>query len=221
MKSRRPLPFLALLASLAPAALLGGDWFSLFDGQSLAGWTKHGGGAFDVRDGMIVGHNGPGRHTYLCTDRRFADFELEFDVRIDGAINSGVQLRSEILRVDTAGGVNEDLLGPQIDLEPSPGKSGYLLVSGPHVWLTPGAESHPNDLFQNGAWNHGRILAEGPRIRAWINDRLVTDLTDGKTFAAHPAGVIALQLHRSPEPTGTLGVSWRNLRLRELSAPAP
>ena len=48
-----------ILAGIAPSSTLAGDWVSLFDGQSLSGWTKvegrRGGSNWEVVDGVIVG----------------------------------------------------------------------------------------------------------------------------------------------------------------------
>ncbi|MCK4993018.1 MAG: DUF1080 domain-containing protein, partial [Bacteroidales bacterium] len=57
-------------------------WISLFDGETLEGWTVHSGHApYRVEDGAIVGQaikNSP--NSFLCTDREFSDFILEFEV---------------------------------------------------------------------------------------------------------------------------------------------
>ena len=55
-------------------------WVSLFDGKTLNGWSKKGGGAtYAVVDGTIVGTTGSGANTFLCTEQLFGDFELEFE----------------------------------------------------------------------------------------------------------------------------------------------
>ena len=42
------------------------QWQSLFDGKSLEGWKKVGGGAtYKVADGAIVGTTGEGKNTFL------------------------------------------------------------------------------------------------------------------------------------------------------------
>ena len=79
-----------LTASLATA----GEWVSLSNGDSLEGWKKLGGGATYVsKDGVITGTTGEGKNTFL-TRGPYSDFELEFDVRCDPKLNSGVQIRS-------------------------------------------------------------------------------------------------------------------------------
>ena len=75
------------------------EWISLFDGETLKGWSVHSGFAkYRVEDGSIVGTAVKGSpNTFLCTDREFGDFILEFEVLlVSPELNSGVQFRSMI-----------------------------------------------------------------------------------------------------------------------------
>ncbi|MDO4558626.1 MAG: DUF1080 domain-containing protein, partial [Planctomycetia bacterium] len=69
---------------------------SLFDGETLNGWTKKGGPAtYRVEDGCIVGERQPGAtNTFLCTEKEFGNFILKLDFRVEIPGNSGVQFRS-------------------------------------------------------------------------------------------------------------------------------
>ncbi len=223
MISRRQRGYLLLTASTLAFLIVcsvapGADWISLFNGHDLSGWTVRGGGAtFEVEDGVIVGRTGPGHNTFLCTVQEFADFELEFEVQIIDPINSGVQMRSAVRPQMIDGRMREVVYGPQVEIEPSPGESGYLYAEKAGGWMTPKEKLVAHDLFKAGEWNRYRVVAEGPRIRTWINDTLVSDLTAEFLQRAHLRGFIALQVHRVPE--GTAGtVAWRNLRVRELAA---
>jgi len=93
-----PLTVAILLLSLHCNSAGQDNWISLFDGETLEGWTVHSGHAtYRVEDGAIVGQavkNSP--NTFLCTDREFSDFILEFEVLVDDELNSGVQFRSHI-----------------------------------------------------------------------------------------------------------------------------
>ena len=76
-----------------------GDWISLFDGKPLEGWSVHSGFArYRVEDGSIVGTAVKGSpNTFLCTDREFEDFILEFEVMLsDPDLNSGVQFQRSL-----------------------------------------------------------------------------------------------------------------------------
>jgi hypothetical protein len=102
---RKTLLPLALLAGLAlwaaaPATLADSDKSSgFFNGKDLEGWeglTDY----WSVKDGAIVGYTpkDPGFNTFLCSKKKYKDFELSFKIRLkDGKGNSGVQIRSKII----------------------------------------------------------------------------------------------------------------------------
>lgn len=197
------------------------EWVSLFDGETLNGWTKRGGDAsYAVQDGAIVGINGPNHNTFLCTNRTYGDFELEFDVYLKDGINSGVQIRSKVRREagpdSQPGEVISRVYGPQVEIERSPGESGYLYGERIGGWMTPDVEFVPHEVFRNGAWNHYRVVATGPRIQVFINDEPISDLVDESVYADHVRGFIGLQVHQSKLPDGSARVRWKNLRVREL-----
>ena len=78
------------------------EWISLFDGKTLDGWSVHSGFAkYHVEDGVIVGTTVKGSpNSFLCTDREYGDFILEFVVNVDPRLNSGVQIRSKIAEAE-------------------------------------------------------------------------------------------------------------------------
>lgn len=209
--------FFAIAASAAAADP--NPWIELFNGRDLAGWTVRGGQAtYAVADGAIVGTNGPGHNTFLCTERTFGDFELELEVRLTAPLNSGIQIRSAVRDEELDGNPVERVHGPQVEIELSPGEAGFLYGERAGGWMTPAERLIPHSHFINGEWNAYRIVAEGPRIRTWINGTLVSDLVDEVMHAKYPSGFIGLQVHRIDAEPGTLTVAWRNIRLRELSA---
>jgi quinoprotein glucose dehydrogenase len=84
--------------------------------------------------------------------------------------------------------------------------------------------------FLDAGWNRVRIVAEGPRIRTWVNGHLVEDLVSEETYQTNPRGFIALQLHGLGDRelkgplNATAGIArgeplvsrWRNIRARPL-----
>jgi hypothetical protein len=49
-----------------------------------------------VEDGVIVGTSVLNtENTFLCTEKTYGDFILEYDFKVDARLNSGVQIRSE------------------------------------------------------------------------------------------------------------------------------
>lgn len=203
---------------MSSRGLQGGDWVSLFDGRSLQGWTqKNGTATYRVEDGAIVGRTQKGSpNSFLSTDKEYADFELEFEVKVDNRLNSGVQIRSQTLGNTPEGRVN----GPQVEIEASGAggaEAGYIYGEATdRGWLTPESRLKPHRHFKDGDWNHYRIVARGPRIQTWINDQPIEDLTDEPIYQTHPRGFIGLQVHGIGEQEGPYEVAWRNIRLREL-----
>ena len=75
----------------------------LFNSSNLDGWVNYGGGKFYIEDGCIVAesiNNLP--NTFLHTEKKYQDFILEFDVKLDTVLNSGVQIRSNIYKKQTS-----------------------------------------------------------------------------------------------------------------------
>ncbi len=184
-----------------------GKWRPLFDGKSLDGWEQHGGKAvYKVDDGAIVGHSVPNtQNSFLCTKERFADFELVFEVKVDDALNSGVQIRSNIKK-------NDRVWGPQVEISTSPSGAGYIYGEATgRGWLS--QDRKQRDAFRRGQWNRYRVLAQGPHIKTWINDQPVADLTDEESARE---GLIGLQVHGVGGREEPLFVRWRNLKVRRL-----
>jgi hypothetical protein len=211
----------ALCASL-DAARAGGEWVALFDGRTLDGWIQRNGTAsYRVADGAIVGRTRErSPNSFLTTEREYGDFELEFEVKVDDALNSGVQIRSRTRQRSTGAGADEQagrVFGPQVEIEASPGLAGFLYGEATGSgWLTSEERLMPHEHFRNGDWNHYRIVARGPSIQTWLNGQPIEDLTDEETYRSHPEGFIGLQVHSIEQRTGPYEVAWRRLRLREL-----
>lgn len=199
------------------SSLVAGEAVALFDGKTLNGWSqKNGTATFKVVDDTIVGTTAEGSpNSFLCTEKDYGDFELQFEVKVDDALNSGVMVRSQTKDGTPAGRVN----GPQVEIEAS-GKngaeSGYIYGEAIGGWMTPKEKLIPHKKFKDGEWNHYKIVAKGPRIQVWINGEEVEDLTDEKVFGTHPKGFIGLQVHSIKKGTGPYSVAWKNITIKEL-----
>jgi len=210
------LALLPITALLVAAAVSADEPTSIFDGKTLDGWVQYNGTAtYRVEDGAIVGKTTPGSpNSFLCSKKHYADFELTFEVKVDNALNSGVQIRSNCQGGAPDGRVN----GPQVEIEAS-GKNGaeagYLYGEAAGGWMTPKADLKPHKHFKDSEWNSFRIVAKGPRIQVWINDTLISDLTDEAKFKSHPKGFLGLQVHGVGK-SGPFEVRWRKLMLKEL-----
>lgn len=202
-------------------------WTPLFDGTSLKGWHRagyvNGQAEYTVQDGCIVGTTRKGTpNSFLCADKTYANFILEFEFQVPAGMNSGVQIRSICDPQVNKGRVH----GYQVEIDPSArawtagiydeGRRGWL-YNLTHIEKERGKEAAAaaRQAFKADAWNHVRVEASGPHLRTWLNGVPVADLTDSMTLS----GVIALQVHATDDPTPKQ-VRWRNLRLQELPGTA-
>jgi 3-keto-disaccharide hydrolase len=201
----------SLLCALAMVASFQEDgWVALFDGKAIDGWEVKGGTAtYRVEDGCIVGKTTEGSpNSFLCTKKLYGDFELKFEVKVDDALNSGVQIRSAA-RPD--GVVN----GPQVEIAIN-GTAGFIYGEGLKTgWLSEDrSDPKAQAAFKKGEWNKYRVLAEGKSIKSWVNDVPVANLVDEKTNMM--SGFIGLQVHGIKKGTGPYEARWRNISIREL-----
>lgn len=187
---------------------------NLFNGKNLDGWSQRNGTAtYRVEGDAIVGETSEGSpNSFLCTDQLYGDFELNFDVKVDSQLNSGVQIRSQSEGDTPTGRVN----GPQVEISLDK-MAGYVYGESAGGWMTPDADRKPTDRFIDGEWNSYRIVAFGNQIQTWINGHQISNLTHEERFKSHPKGFIGLQVHGIGAGQGPYEVRWRNLKLRDLS----
>jgi hypothetical protein len=187
-------------------------WEVLFNGKDLKGWNKLNGTAdYMVKEGVIVGTSkSKTPNTFLTTGKRYSDFILEFDFKVEDGLNSGVQFRSLSNKEYKDGRVH----GYQFEIDPSPRAwSGGIYDEARRGWLYP-MEKNPvaKTAFKANEWNKARIEAIGTNIRTWLNGVPCADILDDLPEAA--AGFIALQVHAidKPEDEGKT-VQWKDIRI--------
>ena len=185
-------------------------WVELFDGETLDGWTQKGGEAqYEVRENTIVGatvHNTP--NSFLTTNKRYDDFIMELEYKVDPSMNSGIQVRSNSYPYYRDGRVH----GYQVEIDPSDRAwSGGIYDEARRGWLYP-LEGKPEaqEAFRQNEWNHYRIEAIGDTLKTWVNNVPAAHLIDEMTSS----GFIALQVHSIGEDqkAGT-EIRWRNIRI--------
>lgn len=199
----------------------GSEWVSLFDGKTLTGWSVHSGTAtYTIEDGAIVGTAVLGSpNTFLCTDKKYADFELELDVKADPELNSGIQIRSQIAREPMTWGERkipaDRVFGYQVEIaRASSGQAGNIYDEARRGKFLDDFSAKPEAraAFKDGEWNRYRIVAKGDSIRTWINGVACADIKDSMTAR----GIIGLQVHSvRKENFQPYQVRWRNIRIRE------
>lgn len=191
----KPIPsFLSLAAAfflLTPGARAAS--VSLFDGKTLDGWTYND-KIWRLEDGLITGGSlaeRVPRNEFIATKKSFHNFDLRLKLKLtgtEGFVNSGVQVRS--VRVPN----NSEMSGYQVDY----GKGWYgkiydetrrnkVIAEAPDLKAAVAA-------IKEGDWNEYRIVAEGPRIRSWINGVPALDYTEADPNIAQD-GLIGIQVH--------------------------
>ena len=201
---------LAMVLAAIPAAAQDG-WRPLFNGRTLDGWVACNGTApFTVEDGAIVGRtvvDSP--NSFLCTKETFGDFILEFEVKVESDMNSGVQFRSIADPAIKGGRVH----GYQVEIDPSARAwSGGLYDEARRGWLhTLADQPAAQKALRMGDWNRFRVEAIGPSIRTWLNGVECANILDDLT----PSGIIAVQVHAIGSDKTRVGqtIRWRNLRI--------
>lgn len=218
--------FLLSIALLAGHAVAQENWVTLFDGKTLTGWEQHSGTAeYRVEDGAVVGKTVAGTgNSFLCTSKKYSDFILEVEFKVDPSMNSGIQFRSNYYtketEVEIAGKKKkfpaDRVHGYQFEIDPSArAYTGGVYDEGRSGWLFDLKNNEAaRKAFKQGEWNLARIECKGNHIKTSINGVPAADLTHDLTRE----GVIALQVHGIGKKAEAVGkeVRWRNIRIQEL-----
>ena len=208
MKLRTGFLLFLLLANSANAQL---EWKSLFNGKDLSGWAQLNGTAkYSVVDNMLVGETVlNSANSFLCTTEKFGNFILEFDVKVDTNLNSGVQIRSESL----PGYQNGRVHGYQVEIDPAARAwSGGIYDEARRLWLYSLERNEPGRrAFKNNRWNKFRVEAIGNSIRTWVNGVPCSNIIDDMT----PEGFIGVQVHSIGSDSRLAGIKafWKNIRI--------
>ncbi len=191
-------------------------WELLFDGKSLAGWGATGSmDSWKAEDGCICWRK-PGGY-YLYTLKRFTDFQLQIDFRIEKDGNTGIIIRWSDLR-DRHTGMEVQILDSFGVTEIDNRICGAL-----YDLVAP----QRNACKPAGEWNTYIITCRGPHIDVTLNDLVITSMDvsqwtvagknpDGSpnkfrfAWGALPReGHIALQEYRCP-------IWFRNIKIKRL-----
>jgi len=220
------------LAILSASALQAAGWVKLFDGKTLNGWSVHSGTAtYKAEKGTLVGTAVLGSpNTFLCTDKEYGDFVLEFEVKNDPELNTGVQFRSLIAKEEmsfkaTNAKTGKEMMrkipvdrvyGYQVEISTAKsGQNGNVYDEARRARFLDDFSNKPEAraAFKDGKWNKYRIEAKGDSIKTWVNGVLCADFKDSETAK----GIIGLQVHQLPKDKfKPYQVRWRNIRIQEL-----
>ena len=214
----------------------------IFNGRNLAGWkgdTRYWSVRDGAIVGQTTPRQPTDTNTFLVWDEGApANFELKLAFRLSAQndrnfANSGIQYRSELVDDQRfiVGGYQADLdlAGKYIGMLYEEKGRGILMMPGEKIRITPPAPESDRKAevekldtatpveavraaYEPGKWNDFRIVAEGNRLRHYLNGVLAADVIDDDPSQASSAGVLALQLHQGPPMT----VEFKDLQLKSL-----
>jgi hypothetical protein len=227
----------ALAASLisggafgAPAKKPDGAWQTWFkDGLGDARIVS-GTASYKVENGVLIGTTVEGSPNSFLIKGPYRDFELEFEVKVDDELNSGVQVRSKVAKAGdpvlegSKGGKvlpAGRMYGPQCEIAINGTAGDFYDEARRATWwsILTKTEAVRTDAakaaFKKGEWNRYRIQVQGDHYRSWINGVPTADFKQPND----PQGYIGFQVHGIKAGTGPFSVRWRNVRFRELGSP--
>jgi hypothetical protein len=181
------------------------DFFNGKDLDSFDGLKQY----WSVKDGAIVGttpKDGLAFNTFLCSKKKYKDFELKFQVKLVGATaNSGVQIRdSEKDKQNFA------VEGPQCDM----GAQYWGSLYGEHFggMMKAADPKLVAKVLKKDDFNDYSIRCVGKRVTIKLNGETTVD----DDFPKLPdEGIIAWQLHQVKTP---MEVTFKNIEFKDLSA---
>jgi hypothetical protein len=215
------IPALTLFAALfvACATLPGSNeegFVSLFDGQSLKGWTLVApkGAGYGVTNGVLYCAKGGGGN--LLSEREYADFILRLDFKLDPGANNGIAIRAPLAGGSLAyTGIELQILDD--DASPRYARLRPAQYHGSVYDIWPAARGA---LRKAGQWNSQEITVIGRRIQIVLNGRRILDanlneVRDVNTLLKHPG------MLRDKGHIGLLGhddhVEFRRIRIKEIA----
>lgn len=193
-------PVVFALGCACPCKKQGDGWVSLINGENLDGWETVGNAHWYVKDGALIGEQGPnGAPGDLLTTADYDDFEFTVTYKIDWPANSGFWFRYQ--NPETA--YQADVL----EYKDPVAYSGTLYCPGK---LFLGANEDPNLVHKTG-WNTIHVKAQGTHLVIHLNDVKVVDVYDDTT----DHGKIGMQVHAGDNFTD-MRITVRRFMLREL-----
>lgn len=153
-----------------------------------------------VEHGVLIGANDESKKgSMLWTKESYGDFALEFDVRWEGPIDSGVIFRKPQLQMQ---------IGTSISLKRELTGSFYVAEGKDHYPEVAQAKEIQR-LLKPGQWNRIRLEARGNEFTVWINGEKASHYRNALYAAPAPIG---LQIHQNLH----MKVEFRDLKLTAL-----
>jgi len=178
--------FLMVIASLAftvsktkkPVPQTKGQWISLFDGKSLKGWHGYNKTGpvknWEIEDGGLVclgaAKNASGGD--IVTDKKFANFELKWEWKVNKGCNSGVMYHV----LEGAKYHSPYETGPEYQIIDDIGFPEHL-----EDWQQAGADyamhvaNSEKKLKPIGEWNTSSIIFNKGHVEHWLNGKKIVE----------------------------------------------
>lgn len=185
-------------------------WVLLFDGKTLDGWNdprkkSPPGDGWTVENGAIRALPHPKIREDIISDRKFKDFELSWEWRIEKGSNSGLKYRIQdkffLDRAKFKKGVSFEEgvgyeLANKLSLRSAPSAAGgeEYVVAFEYQMIDDDAhaDARRGGLYQAGAvysmipaakkaakpvgeWNVSRVVVKGEHVEHWLNGEKVVD----------------------------------------------
>jgi hypothetical protein len=194
-------------AQVSGAAEAEDGFVPMFDGKTLAGWKTT--GNWIVEEGGVVAlHPRPGERgwqrydAYLTTVRKYKDFIIDLEFKINKAGNSGVFLRVGDPTDHVKSGFEVQILDTHGKANPGNHDCGGVIGT---------AAPSKNMAKPAGEWNRYVITCRGNQLKVELNGQQIIDLELDKSAIKDrpPVGYIGFQDEAKP-------VWYRNVRIKEL-----
>jgi hypothetical protein len=153
-------------------------WISLFDGKSLKGWHGYNKKGtiknWDVEDGALVclGAAKDASGGDIITNKKYANFELKWEWKVDKGSNSGVMYHV----VESKKYHSPYETGPEyqiIDDIGFPEKlENWQKAGADYAMHTPNGQK---DIVPAGQWNTSKIVFNHGRVEHWLNGKKIVE----------------------------------------------
>jgi len=201
------------------------EWITLFDGESLDGWTaSENTDSWILENGAIVtaGDRSHLFYTGEVLDHTFKNFELSVDVKTTPGSNSGVYIHTDFQDDGWPAKGYECQVFNSANPPSNPGDYVEHKMTGSiyairNIW---------KQVVPDNEWFNYRIVVQGKTVRTYINDMLASDYTEpselwrpedwqGRRLKKN-GGTFAFQCH---DPGSK--VAYKNIRVKPLSDDLP
>jgi len=190
----------------------------IFDGESLDGWVGLDGdtSSYYVEQGVLVCKATGKKHIF--TKKKYANFVLRLQIKMDPGGNNGVGIRTRIDKSPHLHGMEIQVLEDAYYADGDPIELKDYQHHGSIYGVVPAQTGH---LKPAGQWNDEQIVCNGRHVQVTLNGVVIVDAdldeVEPLDHQEHPgldyeAGRISLHAH------GNYGaeVFFRNIRVKEL-----